>query len=233
MNETWTERIERYIREGRTVSGGKGSDTANQQRQQELDIQNQAFQTQMNIIQGLRGSFGQYLAGNVGYSPQAYASMKSQFLNNNSQTFNQAGQQVRSALAARGEGTGQNPVGGSYAGNLGNLMAAQASSQSQGLLGLNIQNQQQALANQFNAGNLLAGTGAQLVGTQGVAGAGASSALNSYIQAANSGFGASFMRGLGSTFGQGIGTGLTGGIGATMGNIGSALSNQGSGNWGW
>lgn len=217
MKETWSERIDRYIREGRTVSGGKGASTANSQRQQELQMQQEAFNTQQQQLATLNNAFSKYLSGNQGFNPQALAAMRSQFLNNNSSTFNQAGQQVRSALAARGEGLGSNPVGGSYAGNLGNLLSAQASSQSQGLLGLNIQNQQQALSNMFNAGNILSGNAATLTGTQGVSGAGASSALNAYVNAANQGFGNAFTSGLGGTLGKGLGIGITGGLGAATG----------------
>lgn len=232
MTETWSERIDRYIREGRTVSGGKGAGTANSQRQQELNMQTQAFNQQQQQLQMLNKAFSSYLSGNQGFNPQALAAMRSQFLNNNSQTFNNAGQQVRQALAARGEGTGQNPVGGVYANNLGNLMAAQAASQSQGLLGLNVQNQQQALNNMFNAGSLLSGNAATLTGTQGVAGAGASSALGSYIQGKNSGFLQSFASGLGSGLGGGLSSGLTGGIGKAFNGIGGLFGGGGTGNIG-
>lgn len=220
---TWAETIERYLREGRTVSGGKGGDVANSQRQQELQMQQQAFQQQMQQLSMLNGAFSKYLSGNVGFSPQALAGMQSQFLNSNSSTFNQAGQQVREALAARGSGTGQLPTGGDYTRGIAGLMGAKAQSQSQGLLGLQVQNQQQALQNMFNAGNILSGNAATLTGTQGVAGNAASSALNSYINAVNApGFGTAFAGALGS----GLAAGATGGIG-------TLASHVGSGNYGW
>jgi len=59
-----------------------------------------------------------------------------------------------------------------------------------------------------------------------VAGSAASSALNDYIRAANTGFASSFMNSLGGSLGAGIGGGLTGGIG-------TGLSHIGSGNYGW
>lgn len=210
----------------RTVSGGKGADTANAQRQQELQMQQQAFNTQQAQLALLNKSLSPYLAGKTGFDPALLASMRSQFLNSNNSTFNQAGQQVREALGARGEGTGSNPVGGSYAGNLGNLMAAKAGSQSQGLLGINVQNAQQALQNQFNAANVLSGNAAILTGTQGVAGSAASSALGDYIKAKNTGFASSFANSFGGALGAGLGAGLTGGLG-------TAVSKVGSGNYGW
>lgn len=198
---TWTETIEMYIREGRPVSGGKGQDVANQQRQQEDQMQQEAFNVQQQQLATLTKSFSSYLSGQQGFSPQLLAGMKSQFLNNNNQTFNQAGQQVRAALGARGSGTGQLPAGGDYTRGISSLMGAKASSQSQGLLGLNVQNAQQALTNKFNAGNLLSGNAATLTGTQGVAGNAASSALGSFIQGSNAPGWASGIAGLAGQLG--------------------------------
>jgi hypothetical protein len=191
--------------------------TANSQRSQELAMQTDAYNTQKAQLATLTKAFSPYLSGGKGFTPQALAAMRSQFLNSNNSTFNQAGQMVRSALGARGEGTGANPVGGNYAAGLSNLLGAKAGSQSQGLLGLDVTNQQQALQNQFNAGNILSGNAATLTGTQGVSGAGASSALNSYINASNSGFLGSFQNALGGTLGKSLGSfgGSTGPSGTT------------------
>lgn len=194
----------------------KGKGTANSQRSEELSMQQQAFDTQKQQLALLTKSFSPYLAGKTGLDPALLATMRSQFLNSNNNTFNQAGQQVREALGARGEGTGTAPVGGSYGTGIAQLMAAKAGSQSQGLLGIDATNAQQALQNQFNAGNILSGNAATLTGTQGVAGAGASSALNDYIKAANTGFGSSFTNALGGALGKGLGSGLTGGLGTAI-----------------
>jgi hypothetical protein len=221
MNSTTEMAWALIIIEGRTVSGGKGATSvADQQRGQELQMQQAAFNTQQQQLAMLNKSFSPFLSGTQGFSPQLLATMRSQFLNSNSQTFNNAGNQVRAALGARGEGTGSAPVGGTYGSGISNLMAAQAGSQSQGLLGINAANAQQALSNQFNAGNILSGNAATLTGTQGVAGAGASSALGSYINASNSGFMGSLENAAGSAFGKGLGTGLSGGLGTFMNSFG-------------
>lgn len=219
----WTATIERYLAEGRTVSGGKGATSkADQQRQDELSMQKQAFATQQQQLGMLNKSFSGYLNGKTGFDPKMLASMRSQFLNSNNSTFSQAGQQVKEALGARGEGSGSNPVGGSYGGNIAQLLSAKAGSQSQGLLGIDVNNAQQALQNQFNAGNILSGNAATLTGTQGVAGAGASSALNSYITASNTGFSGSFQNALGGALGKSIGTfGGTTGPGGTTASWGT------------
>ena len=203
----------------------KATTTADNQRKAELDMQTKAFNTQQAQLASLQKALSPYLSGKQGFDPSQLASMRSQFLNSNSSTFNQAGQQVREALGARGEGSGTNPVGGSYGGNIAQLLSARAGSQSQGLLGIDVQNSQQALQNQFNAANVLSGNAATLTGTQGVAGAGASSALNSYIQASNSGFSGTFQNALGGTLGKGLGLAAIGGLGMATGgaSLGTAL----------
>jgi hypothetical protein len=194
----------------------KGADTANSQRQDELNMQKSAFDTQQKQLDMLNKSFSGYLGGKTGFDPKMLAAMRSQFLNSNNSTFNQAGQQVREALGARGSGTGANPVGGDYTRGIANLLGAKAGSQSQGLLGIDVNNAQQALTNQFNAGNILSGNAATLTGTQGVAGAGASSALNSYITAQGQSFGGQFLSGLGGTLGKAVGQGVSAGAGAGL-----------------
>lgn len=204
MSETMSERIDRYIREGRTVSGGKGSDSAAAVRDKEFAMQKQSFDTQMAMIKQLTGALSPYLSGTRGFSPAAMAGMTSQFLNSNNQTFNQAGQMTREALGARGN-LGTNPAGGDYARGLSNLLGAKAGSQSQGLLGLQVQNALQAQNNMFNAGNILSGNAASLTGTQGVSANAMSNALNQFMSSTNAGFGGSFVRGFGSSFGSGLG----------------------------
>lgn len=186
--------------------------TQNQLVQQELQSQ-QALQQQVMGSSATPGSIASYLSGNVGFSPQALASMTSQFLNQNTSNFNQAGQAVMSQLASRGAAGGAMPVGGDFTRGLEALQGARASSQAQGILGLNVQNAQQALSNQFNAANIGMGQAAQVGQNLGTFNQGASSALNSYVTAANS---SPLMNMLGQALGAGIG-GFTGGIGATIG----------------
>lgn len=222
----WTETVERYLSEGRGVSGGKGGDTANSQRQQELKMQQTAFDAQQKQLADLKSAFSKYTTQNIGFDPSQYAAMQTQAMNQNTGTFGAAGNQVRSALLARGSGGGNLPVGGDYVRGISGLMGAQASDLSGNLNSLRIQNAQQALTNRFNAGSLLSGNAATLTGTQGVAGAGASSALGDYIKAKNSGFLSSFASGLGSGLGGGLSAGITGGIG-------TAASSIGNGQYGW
>lgn len=198
------------------VSGGKGSDSAKSIRDQEMKMNKQAFDTQQKMIAQLTKSFSPFLSGTKGFDPSAMAGMQSQFLNSNDSTFNQAGQQVREALGARGD-LGSNPVGGSFARGLSSLLGAKAGSQSQGLLGLQIQNALQGQNNMWNAGNILSGNAATLTGTQGVQANAMSNALNQFMNAENSGFGASFMSSFGKGLGGLAGTAVGGGLGKGLG----------------
>ena len=208
----WTERIEQYLAEGRTVSGGKGAGKADAQRQEQLVMQRKAFQTQQDLIQQQRDAFSKYENQNIGFDPTQYAAMQSQLQNQNTSQFNSAGAQVRSALLARGGAGGSQPVGGDFARGIGGLMGAQASDLAQGQNNLRIANAQQALANKFNSGNLLSGNAATLTGTQGVAGQGASEALKTYIGARNTGFASSFANSFGGALGKTLGGPAQGGF---------------------
>src|SRR5215469_7118870 len=130
----------------------KGAPQADAQRQQELQMQQQSFNQQMQMLNDLKSKLSAYMSTEgQGYTPEQMSTMQSQFLNQNAQQFQNAGQAVRAALLARGEGTGAQPVGGDYTRGISGLMGAAASSQAQGLLGLQQQNALQALQNKFNA----------------------------------------------------------------------------------
>ena len=222
----WTLVVERYLAEGRTVSGGKGGEAAQTQMNAAEARNKQAFDAQQRQLAQLNSAFSKYTTQNIGYDPQQLAAMQSQIQNQNTTQYNSAGQAVRNALLARGGAGGGQPVGGDYVRGISGLMGAQAADLSQNLNNLRIQNAQQALTNRFNAGSLLSGNAATLTGTQGVQAGQASSALNDYIKAKNSGFLSSFAQGFGGALGGGLGAGVTGGIG-------TAASKVGSGNWGW
>lgn len=184
----------------------KGSDSAKGVRDKEFAMQEKAFNSQQAMIAKLTQAFSGDLTGRQGFDPATLAAMKASFLNSNDSTFNQAGSQVREALGSRGN-TGTNPGGGDFARGLSGLLGARAGSQSQGLLGVDIQNAQQAINNKFNAGSILSGNAATLTGTQGVAANAMSNALNQQMQSLNSGFGASFLSSFGNTLGRTLGGG--------------------------
>ena len=210
------------LRENAEYSGPiglcKGQGTADKQRKVELQMQQDAFKAQQSQLADLKKAFSPYTTGaGQGFDPSMLAAMNTGALNTNAQQFQSAGQNVRSALLARGSGGGNLPVGGDYVRGISSLMGARGADLSSQLNAIRLQNASQAITNRFNAGNLLSGNAATLTGTQGVAGAGASSALQSYIQASNQ---PGFLSSFGSALGKGLGGGLAGGI---TGGVGSAI----------
>src|SRR4030095_4885649 len=118
--------IERYLEEGRSVSGGKGSDEAKASQKRNEARQDKAFNFQMQGMTDVKNALQKYLTGNVGFDPQQLAEMTSDFLGLNANDFNQARAGVISALASRGAGGGQIPVGGDYTRGLSGLFGAEA-----------------------------------------------------------------------------------------------------------
>lgn len=184
-----------------------------------MDLENkrtdEAIAQQRAIRDQILNATKQYTTGaGEGYNPAQFASMISQFLNQNSANFNQAGSAVRSALASRGAGGGDLPVGGDFTRGISSLEGAKASSQSQGILGANISNLQQAINNRFNALNVQSGQAAQVGNNIGIFDQGAGNALNAYVRGANApGFGTAFR----TAFGSALGKAVSGGIGASIG----------------
>lgn len=202
--------------------GGGGTGTSKDQLNEQNALQQKSFDAQMSTLNDLKGHLSGYLSGTQGFNPQQMSYMTTQALNQNSQKYNQAGNQVRSALGARGLSGSQTPGGGATAGTLAGLYGAKASDASNAVNTLNLQNSQQALNNQFNAASILSGNAQTMGQNNAVFGSGASNALGNYVQASNQGFMNSFARGLGS----GLGGVATGGL---AGGLGSALSGMGSG----
>ena len=201
-------------------------DHGQKQSQQQLDLQNrlqqQAIAKQDALRSQIMGGVGKYLNGSgEGFDPATMAMLQSQFLNQNNANFNGARSDTIAALQARGAYGGNTPAGTDLARQFSGLEGARATSQSQGILGLGIQNLQQAINNRFNAANIASGQTAQLGQNVGIFGQGANNSLDQYVRAKS-------VPGFMSTFAQGLGQGL-GGL-ATMGigsGAGSALSNIG------
>lgn len=215
------------------MSGG-GTGTSKDQLALQNKQQADATAEQKALRDRIMGSIGKYLSGNVGFDPQQLAIMQSQFLNQNSANFNQAGSSVLASLRSRGAAGGDMPAGGDLTRGLEGLEGARASSQSQGILGTNLADLQQALNNKFNAASVAAGQSAQIGSNIGTFGQGANNALDQYVKASNTGFGANFMSTLGSSLGAGVGYAANTGIGASLGGIRKAFGKPpGGGDGGW
>lgn len=209
---------------------GKGADTAKQQMDAQNAAQADAAKQQKAIRDQVMESVSKYMTGSgEGFDPAQLAMMQSQFLNQNNSAFNSANSQVLSSLRSRGAGGGDQPAGGDMARSLSALEGARASSQSQGILGTNIQNLQQALTNRFNATSVASGQSAQLGTDIGTYGQGASNSLDQFIKAKNA---PGFLQSLATSFaggvGSGLGAGITGGTGSIFSSIGKSMKGASS-----
>lgn len=196
------------------MSQSTSSQTSQLNSQNQMQQQQQAAQNQ--LLQQNNAAFSPYLTGNVGFTPQQMSALNSQALDQNALKYNQATQQTNSELAARGE-NGQTPGSGVAATGYGNLQAAKAGDLADSLRTVTLNNAQQGLANQFNAGSLLSGNAQTYAGNVGTYGSGASNALTQLGAAQANGLGAqlakNFGSSLGSTTGKAVGTGFAGALG--------------------
>lgn len=213
------------------MSQATGSQTAQLNSQNQLQQQQQASQN--SLLQANQAALSPYLSGNQGFTPQQMAAMNSQALDQNALQYNGATQATNAQLAARGEGLGNTPASGVQAGAYGNLQAQKAGNLSNSLQTVTLNNAQQALANQFNAASVLSGNAQTYAGNVGTYGTGANSALNNLTSAQANTWQSQLGKAAGAAVGGALG-GATGGIGnAAVGNLGTAVSKIGSGNWGW
>lgn len=194
----------------------KGDGTAKDQ----LKLQNQLVQQQLSwqkqFQQPVLDNLTKYLTGDIGFNPAQQSMLESQFLDQNAQNFQNAGSQVKAALAARGMAGGDLPAGGDYVRNIAELEGLKGASQASGIRDIRLQSMQQALMNKFNAANALMGNASIVGGNIGAFNQGAGNALNSYITAANQGFGNAFTSALGGTLGKAVGTAAMGGVGGMI-----------------
>lgn len=215
------------------VSGGKGTGTSKDQLNLMNQYLKQATDNQNAMQNAVKGALDKYMTGaGVGFDPAQFSALTSQFMNQNTSDFNSAAANVRSSMQAAGMGTGALPAGGDFVRGLEGIESARASSQSQGILGLNIQNLQQALANKFNAAGIESGLSAQQGANIGTFTGGAGNALNNYVQASNTGFGNAFTTALGGSLGKGIGSLATFGVGSGIGDLGKMLGSNYLGGFG-
>lgn len=199
-----------------STSDQKGQlQTQNQLQQQQQNSQNQ-------LLQQNNASFSPYLTGNQGFTPQQLAGLNSQALDQNALRYNQATQQTNAQLAARGE-NGQTPASGVAATGYGNLQAARAGDLADSLRTVSLNNAQQGLANQFNAGALLSGNAQTYGQNVGTYGSGANNSLNALTSAQANTWQSQFGKALGQAAGGAAGA-FTGGFGASAaGQLGKSL----------
>ena len=196
-------------------------------------LQQQAQNSQNQLLQQNNTALSPYLTGNQGFTPQQMAALNSQALDQNALQYNGATQQTNSQLAARGEGLGNTPGSGVAATGYGNLQAAKAGDLADSLRTVSLNNAQQGLANKFNAASVLSGNAQTYGQNVGTYGAGANNAMNNLTQAQGNTWQSQFGKALGAGLGTAGAGGLTSAASSGWGNLGTAVSKIGSGNWGW
>jgi hypothetical protein len=197
---------------------GKGSGTSKDQLKRQNDLVDKQLAEQKEIRDKLMESFGKYLTGDHGFTPEQVAALETEFLNSNDAAFNDAGQTVRAAVAARGGN--DLPLSGSAVRSLAGLEGAKATAQSKGLIGIKLADLTQALTNKFNAGSVISGQGTQVGNNIAQFNAGAGDALSNYVKAEGQGFGSTFASAFGGSLGTGLSAITTGGISEALKQLG-------------
>ena len=195
---TWKDTIDRYLAEGRTVSGGKGDHSSREQsnadaiRQQQFDLMQQQLSGVNSILDPIISAGGML--------PSQQSALTSIALNDIPQQFQGVQGNINNQLVARGI-TGGNMAGsGDVARDFGRLGAMEAGLQQNALSNIQLQKQQQ----------LMQALGVK-TGLTGMFNSGGLSALNSGVTAANNAdqaqtsFWGSMFGALGSLGGAGIG----------------------------
>ncbi len=219
-------RIERYIREGRTVSGGKEDTKAAGTEKSTANFTNQLFSSfsqqfgaQSSILSFLTNKMTAMASNPEGFSPEMKAALNTQATQGTAADYAKAQQATNAVNAAHG-GNGL-PSGVQAQLNAGNAAMA-AGEESAAKTNIGIADAQQQQSNYWNAINGLTGTAAMYNPTgyanSGIGGANAVSGLSQAVsQSQQSGFTNtltnSFAKGLGSSLGSFAGGG--GGFGFT------------------
>jgi hypothetical protein len=169
---TWRETVERYLAEGRTVSGGKGGHSAQEQsnadavRQQQFNLMQQQLQSVNSILNPM--------IANGGMMPAQQQALTAIALNDIPQQFKGVAGNINDQLVSRGITGGDMAGSGDIARNFAGLGAMEAGLQQNALSNIQLQKQQQLM-------NALGIKGGML----GMFNQGGLSALNSGVTAAN------------------------------------------------
>jgi hypothetical protein len=208
----WTATIERYIAEGRTVSGGKGDKTLKAQEQAQANFTNTLmasyktqFAKQGAILDFLTSKMKPMIDNPTGYSPAALTAMRTQATEGTAKSYSQAEQALHEAEATRGGNGLPSGVDAQLEAENARAGAAQNATSQQDIT---LANENLRQANYWNAVNSLGGTGAQFNPT-------------GYANSANSGTEAT--SNIGTAYKNSQSSQLLGALGGIAGGVGSAV----------
>lgn len=224
--QEWTATVERYLAEGRTVSGGKGDSTAKQGEQSQLAFSQQlqqAFQAQFgqnrSVLNFLNGKLTAAINNPQGMSPEALAAARTNAAQTTAEDYAHAQQAVNGQIAARGGSTLPSGVAAQIQGQ---LAQGAANENTQGQNQITLANEQMRQQNYWNAVSGLSGVaqGYNPNGYAGEANSGASTVASlsqANSAAENAGAFNQFMGGLGGGLGRGLSSFATGGLSEATG----------------
>lgn len=223
-NSTWSATISLYITEGRTVSGGKGDDTAKQAEKQQLDFNGQLMKIfsaqygqQKDVLSFLQNKLEPNISNPQGLDQSTKSAMTANAIDTNATNYQNALKGVQANTASR-SGATTLPSGVDEQ-IRGQLAGQEAGTQTAALQNIQTQDAQLKQQNYWNSVNALNGVSAQInpLGYSSSANqgggtlAGLSSAYSSSQQTG-------FWNTLGNSFAGGLGKGLaTGGNAALFG----------------
>lgn len=211
----WTATVEQYLREGRTVSGGKVDQTAKDAEKAQAGFTNtlqQAFKVQFAKQQGvldfLRGKLEPGISNPQGFDQATKTALQSNAIENNAVAFQNATKAEQAQAASHGDGSSlpsgvQEQIQGQIAG-------AAAGQKAGALNTIQLEDAQLKNQNYWNSVNALNGVSAQVnpLGYAGDANAGSNSVAdlsNAVSTSQKSGFwntlGNSFAGALGGSLG--------------------------------
>lgn len=162
----WSLTIERYLAEGRTVSGGKGDKTLQQSEQQQAGFNKKlmaAFSTQFGkqsaILDSLTSRLQPMIDNPTGFSPEALAALRTSASDTNAGQFLGAQKALNSQIAGRQDASA---LGSGVDAQLrAGVAQAGAQNEANSQNNITLQNEQQKQQNFWSSINALSGNAAQ------------------------------------------------------------------------
>lgn len=210
---TWTQRIEMYLQEGRSVSGGKGDKTAQASEASQASFNStlqgafaKQFSAQTDVLNYLKGTLEPQIKNPTGLDQATKSAMNTNVIDNAATTYQNALKGVQARTAGQGGPTAL--PNGVQAQVAGQLAGQEAGTESQGLLGVQQQDAALKQQNYWNAVNGLNGVASQ-TNPLGYAGAATS--------------GSNAVAGLSEAYTQSNQSQLLGALGGIAGGAGTAF----------
>jgi hypothetical protein len=212
----WSATVDRYLAEGRTVSGGKGDQTAKAAENQQMAFTAQLMKTfqaqfsnQQGVLSYLQNTLKPQIAAPQGYDPATLAALKTNAINRNAENYQNALKGVQANMSTKGGPTSL--PSGVEEQIRAQLAGQEAQGQSDALTQIQESDAGLKQQNYWNSVNALNGVSAQ---------------FNPLGYAGEANGGSSAISGLSEAFTQSNQSQLLGALGGIAGGVGTALSGR-------